>query len=351
MTLQANVAFFVTDDAVVTITGLLCDGASCLECNGDLTLEYTLPTAGVDVYHAPTYSADGSLLLDVIADIAYNQTVVFSFCLVNPLLGQFSPAMAISGSGVDFLPAAMRPAAASGAPLSVLGFESASIVQSNPAQDTPNTLTASLMLYASVAAGYSLQFSNLTGVSSASGNRAVSGGGYFAPLGSWDASAQIFTVFVERDMPFGVEVAVQFTLTNGVVQQDSPAVSVAVLDAAAAPIIQTGMTTGVGNAAVLTIAGFSRSSIQQVRPTLYLSHIPFLTYSLSLSHTHTPSLSLSHSLSHTLTLPPCAVVRRPRVPQHPHGLVRVGRAAPGPQTLNPKHSTLNPEPYTLNPRP
>ena len=93
---------------VVTITGLLCGGASCRECNGDLELTYTLPTAGANVYHSPTYSSDGSLRLDVIADMAYNQTVVFSFCLVNPLLGQFSPEMTISGSGVDFLPAAMQ---------------------------------------------------------------------------------------------------------------------------------------------------------------------------------------------------------------------------------------------------
>ena len=138
----------------------------------------------------------------------------------------------------------------SAAPLSVLGFESASIVQSNPAQATANSLTASLMLYASIAAGYTIQFSNLTGISSATGNLPVTGGGYFAPQGAWDASTQIFTVSVEHDMPFGVEVAVEFAVTNGNVQQPSPAVSVAVLDGAGVPIIQTGMTTGESDAAV-----------------------------------------------------------------------------------------------------
>ena len=169
VTLRTATELEVSENMVVTISGLRCDSGQCRICNNaTLSLNYLSPTTGSNLYHSAEYLVNGDLLLTLTSDLPANATVIFMFCLENPLFGQSSPRMYIESSGIAIPRAEMQRGLRGAAPLSVAGFSTARIGQSTPAHLTSNTITITLNALASLPKGATLVFSGLRGLKTSS---------------------------------------------------------------------------------------------------------------------------------------------------------------------------------------
>ena len=302
MTLRTETELAVSGNMVVTISGLRCDSGQCSICNNaTLSLHYLSPTTGFDLYHSAEYLVNGDLVLTLISDVPANATVIFTFCLDNPLAGQSSPRMYIESNGIVFPRAEMRRGLKGAAPLSVAGFSTARIGQSTPAHLTSNALTVTLNAFASLPKGALLVFSGLHGLRTPSSIVPVTSAAPAFPASSselaglqvetnvlsflssramWNSSTAELTLTLENEIDYNTFYIFSINLENGDAGQESQQVHLNV-SFAGQTLVAVNLTTDTGNRAVLLIAKFLTTNIFQV--TAVPASINNVTISFSLN--------------------------------------------------------------------
>eukprot|EP00961_Rhodomonas_salina_P092214 1240906-Rhodomonas_salina.1 len=119
VTLATNVFLNPGDGVVFTISGLTCNGTACALPGSAIALVYdALAPAEADLF-TPSYLPNGALTLRLAKEFPPRTASVFSFTLINPSIGQYSPAISIESSGFIIPRIAMAKAGGSLAPLSV----------------------------------------------------------------------------------------------------------------------------------------------------------------------------------------------------------------------------------------
>jgi hypothetical protein len=264
----------------ITIQGLLCAGG-CKPCgNSGFKIVCTSPECVLDlisfkegswILDATTKKPLGSgLYMNLTQKMIGGQAYNFSFCLINPLQGQYSPVLSIMATRANVFanPVLMDSATGRAAPLSVLGFGLANISQSSPYPGGSNVISVSFSLYSVLSLASTIVLTGLIGSTSSTQSLALK---QVSPLpvanaGLWNLESQNLTVKTLQDLKPASIYTFSFTLNNSARAQYSPAVSVLAWESQngiSFPLQPFAMSTLNDTGAILNIAGFSIRTISQ----------------------------------------------------------------------------------------
>eukprot|EP00293_Proteomonas_sulcata_P006566 CAMPEP_0184324904 /NCGR_PEP_ID=MMETSP1049-20130417/137486_1 /TAXON_ID=77928 /ORGANISM="Proteomonas sulcata, Strain CCMP704" /LENGTH=581 /DNA_ID=CAMNT_0026646801 /DNA_START=310 /DNA_END=2055 /DNA_ORIENTATION=+ len=171
------------------------------------------------------------------------------------------------------------------APLTITGWISKDISQSDANSSATNTITADLTVSGEVLAGTKLilrGFSNasLSPTFTGSGQILVSGGTYIDSEACWTGSSGTIVVSVMHKILAGAEFTFAFNITNPSSGQSAPTISIEATGPTVLP--DEAMTSASGTNAPLLVTGFSLNSISQSSATPGAKNeirVRFATYS------------------------------------------------------------------------
>jgi hypothetical protein len=276
-----NNDFLINDGHMnVTVRGLQCSGG-CKPCGNTsfdtvcrslrCPLKFISFHEGNWTVNPDTMKPTGAgLYLNITDTLFAGEIYNFSFCVVNPVQGQHSPAFSIMATrrNVYAQPVSMGKGFGRSEPLSVLGFSSARISQSTAIPLATNILFVTIEAYSFLSEGSSIVLTGLTG--SNTSNRTIkinaSQVSPIAVMGSWDLVQGNLTLTLARDMDPGVPLSFSFELVNGYSEQIPPVVSLTAKEIRGtkeAALLPLQMSTLPSTGAALLIAGFPIRNISQ----------------------------------------------------------------------------------------
>jgi hypothetical protein len=290
VTLASTYGMIVDPNMKITIRGLT-GSATPSATNVQISCHATIPCA---------MDWDQNLGQAIITSISVisigaDEPFVLSFNITNPAFHQESPAISIKIDKILIDWTELEKPEDHGkihAPLQIAGFTSAFLNQSTPSQLEVNTLKLRFSLQTNLYSGTNILISGLKGVTTPSGDIAISCDGqslngtsvldastFFGGQASWNLTSGVLTIKVITEAPNDHTYTIAFDLKNlGYVGQDSPT-DISIESNGEIVMTNRPCEGGSGIAAPLLIADFTVKEISQQSASVDAENVIRVTFS------------------------------------------------------------------------